>query len=239
MTKPNSKVLVLDIETKPALAYVWGLWDQNISLQQLVSPSAPICVAAKFVNNPEMYFFSDWTDGHEGMIKGIHALISEADAVVGYNSDGFDLKKLRGEFLLAGLNAPPTVTSIDLLKSVKKLGFQSNKLGYVGPMLKIGQKVQHEGFDLWIKVMEGDVAAQKRMEKYNIGDVKLTEQLYKKLLPYIHNHPRLGEVGSGECGACGSHHLQSRGTRRTKSYVIQRLQCQACGSWSDGVRKKV
>lgn len=236
-----SKILTLDIETKPALAYVWGLWDQNISLQQLVAPSAPICVAAKFLGQKksEMYFFSDWDNGHKEMIHGIHALISEADAVVGYNTDGFDLKKLRGEFLLEGLSPPPTITSIDLLKSVKKLGLQSNKLAYVGPMLKIGEKVKHEGFELWIKVMEGDPAAQKRMEKYCRQDVELTEQLYKKLLPYIMNHPYLGDTDTGACGACGSHHLQSRGTRRTKSYQIQRLQCQTCGSWSDGVRKKV
>ena len=235
----NNRILVFDIETKPATAYVWGLFDQNIGLSQLIEPSAPICVAAKFVGQKEMYFFSDWTDGHTEMIKGIHALVSEADAIVTYNGDRFDTPKLRGEFLLAGLTPPPTVTSIDLLKSVKKLGLQSNKLAYVGPMLKIGKKVAHEGFELWSSVINGDEAAQKRMEKYCRGDVILTEQLYKKLLPYIHNHPHLGEVGSGACGACGSLHLQSRGTRRTKSFVIQRLQCQTCGSWSDGVRKKV
>lgn len=234
-----SKILTLDIETKPAIAYVWGLFDQNISLNQLIEPSAPICVAAKFLGDKEMHFFSDWGDGHQEMIQGIHALISQADAVVGYNTDGFDLRKLRGEFLLAGLTPPPTVTSIDLLKSVKKLGFQSNKLAFVGPMLSIGKKVETEGFGLWSSVMAGDVRAQARMEKYCKGDVILTEQLYKKILPFIANHPHLGEVGGHECGACGSSKLQSRGFRRTKAFKIQRLQCQNCGSWSDGVRKKV
>jgi transposase-like protein len=41
------------------------------------------------------------------------------------------------------------------------------------------------------------------------------------------------------CGTCGSVHVHSRGYRRTKSFLIQRFQCQTCGSWSDGVRKKV
>lgn len=234
-----NKILTIDIETRPALAYVWGLFDQNIGLSQLVEPSAPISFAAKFLHDKEMHFHSDWTDGHEGMIARAHALISEADAVVGYNSDSFDLRKLRGEFLLAGLPPPPPVTSIDLLKSVKKLGFQSGKLAYIGPFLAIGEKVKHEGFDLWLKVMQGDEAAQKRMEKYNIGDVKLTESLYKLLMPYIANHPHLGEDGPGQCGACGSHDLHKRGFRRTKSFKIQRLQCNDCGSWSDGTRKAV
>jgi len=232
------KILILDIETKPALAYVWGLFDQNVGLSQLVTPSAPICVAAKFVGEPLCYFYSDWTDGHLGMIKAIHKLISEADAVVGYNSDGFDLKKLNGEFLLCGLPPVPPVTSIDLLKTVRKLGFQSGKLAYVGPLLGIGGKVKNAGFELWLKVMEGDKVAQMKMKRYNIGDIKLTERLYKKLLPFIGNHPHLGAVGH-ECGACGSDNVQSRGYRRTKYFKIQRIQCQKCGSWQSGKRTKV
>jgi hypothetical protein len=235
----TSKILTLDIETKPALAYVWGLWDQNIGLSQLVTPSAPICFAAKFLDEKQTMFYSDWEDGHDAMILAARDLIASADAVVGYNSDGFDLKKLRGEFLLHGLTPPPPVTSIDLLKSVKKLGFQSNKLAFIGPMLNIGKKVKHEGFELWIKVMEGDEAAQQRMKKYCIGDVKLTEQLYKTLRPYISNHPHLGDTGKGACGACGGTSLQSRGWRRTKAFKIQRLMCTDCGSWQDGTRVKV
>lgn len=227
------------METKPALAYVWGLFDQNIGLSQLVAPSAPICFSAKFLGDKEMHFHSDWTDGHAGMIQKAHALISQADAVVTYNGDSFDLKKFRGEFILNGLAPPPPVTSIDLIKTVKRLGIQSNKLAFVGPFFKIGEKVKNEGFDLWIKVMEGDEAAQKRMEKYCIGDVKLTERLYTFLRAYIPNHPFLGEGGSGACGACNGTHLQSRGTRRTKGFIIQRVQCVTCGAWQDGKRTKV
>lgn len=237
---PNqSKILTIDIETKPGKAYVWGLFDQNIGLSQLIEPSAPICFSAKWLGSKEVFFHADWIDGHEGMIAAAHGLISEADAVVGYNSDGFDLKKLNGEYLLCGLTLPPPVTSIDLLKTVKKLGFQSNKLAYIGPLLNIGSKVANEGFDLWRKVDEGDVAAQKRMQKYNVGDVRLTEQLYLTLRPFIVNHPHLGEVGSTACGACGSHRLHKRGPRRTKTYLIQRLQCQDCGAWQSGERKKI
>lgn len=234
----KNKILIIDIETRPALAYVWGLYDQTISLNQLVSPSAPICFAAKFVGEKTVHFYSEWGDGREVMIKKAHELLSEADAVVGYNSDSFDLRKLRGEFLLSGLTPPPPLTSIDLLKSVKRLGFQSNKLAYIGPLLNIGKKVKHAGFELWIKVLEGDTVAQRKMEKYNIGDVTLTESLYLKLLPFISNHPHLGSV-KHECGACGSDKVQSRGYRRTKHYRIQRTQCTSCGSWGEGTRTKL
>lgn len=235
----NNKILILDIETRPNLVYSWGLFKQNISLAQVVSPSAPICFAAKFVGQKEIYFASDWTDGHLGMIKAAHELISEADAIVTYNGDSFDLRKLQGEFLLAGLSPPPPPTSIDLLKAVKKLGFTSNKLAYVGPLLKIGKKVKNEGFSLWSSVVDGDAKAQERMKKYNVGDVILTEQLYKKLLPYITNHPHLGDTKKDACPSCGSTKVQNRGFRRTKTFKIQRRQCQSCGSWHVGVRSKI
>lgn len=233
------KVLILDVETKPALAYVWGLFDQNIGLNQMVSPSRIICFSAKWEGERDIFFHSDWIDGHVEMVKKAHEYISEADAVVGYNSDSFDLKKLFGEFLLCDLKAPPPVTSIDLLKSVKKLGLQSNKLAYVGPFLGIGNKIKNEGFELWRAVIDGDASAQRKMERYNVGDVRLTERLYKKIKPYIKNHPHLGKVKSGACGACGSTHIHSRGYRRTKYFRIQRLQCQSCGSWADGKREGV
>ena len=236
MTKP--KILVIDIETKPALAYVWGLFDQNIGLNQLIEPGAPICFAAKFVGEPEIFFSADWTDGHDEMIRKVHALFSEADAVVGYNSDSFDIRKLMGEFLILGLAPPPPLTSIDLYKTVKQLGFQSGKLAYVAPLLGVGQKVKNEGFGLWAKAIEGDPVAQKKMMRYNIGDIRVTEKLYLRIKPYIKTHPFLG-MTKQDCGACGSSRVQSRGYRRTKHYLIQRIQCQTCGSWSEGTRKKV
>lgn len=236
---PKPKILCLDIETSPAKAYVWKLFDVNISLDQLIVPSAPICVAAKWVGEKDLFFFSDWNDGHDVMIHEIHRLISEADAVLTYNGDSFDIRKLTGEFVIAGLAPPPPITSIDIYKTVKKLGIQSGKLAYVGPFLKLGQKVKNAGFSLWIAVENGNEKAQKEMETYCKGDVILTEKVYEKLKPFIVNHPFLGETGSGACGTCGSHSLQSRGTRRTKAFKIQRIQCTTCGSWRDGKRMKV
>lgn len=232
-----SKILVIDIETRPALAWVWGLYDQNIGLNQLVKPSSMMCFAAKWLGEKEIFFYSDWKDGHDTVVAEAYKLIDEADAVVGYNSDSFDLRKLQGEFLLAGFKPPAPVTSIDLLKSVKKLGFQSNKLAYIGPFLNIGGKTQTGGFELWTQVMEDNPAACKKMQRYNEQDVMLTEKLYNRVKAYIRNHPFMGERQA--CGACDGKVLHSRGYRRTKTFKIQRLQCQTCGSWQDGKREKL
>lgn len=237
--KVKPKILVLDIETKPAQAYVWKMWDVNISPEMLISPGGTLCVGAKWFGEKTRFFFADWIQGHKGMLEGIHKLLEEADAVVTYNGDKFDLPKLNGEFILNGLPPVAPVTSIDLIKTVRKFGFDMNRLGFVGPLLGLGDKIKHEGFSLWAKVLAEDPKAQVRMMRYCIQDIVLTEALYKKVRPFIRNHPHLGLTKSKACGSCGSHHVHSRGFRRTKAFKIQRLQCQDCGSWSDGTRHKV
>ena len=237
MSKP--KILILDIETKPATAYVWRMWDENITPEQLIDEGGMICFCAHWLGTKEHLFYADWIDGHSTVVKAAHKLLTEADAVVTYNGDRFDLPKLQGEFLREGLNPPPPPTSIDAIKTVKKLGFVMNRLAYIGPLLKIGAKVKHEGFGLWKAVMEGDEKAQRRMQKYCIQDVRLLARLYRVIRPYIKNHPHMNEQGSNTCGACGSDKLHSRGVRRTKGFLIQRMQCQQCGAWQDGQRKKV
>lgn len=234
------KILVLDIETKPIKAYTWRLYDVTIGLDQIIENGGTLCFGAKWLNEKQTYFYSEWDDGHEAMIRAAHALISEADAIVTYNGDKFDLPKLQGEFLLYGLKPPPPTTSIDVLKTVRKMGLTSNKLAFVGPLLAVGRKIKHAGFQLWVDVLDGKERAQVQMRNYCLQDVRLLEKVYNKVRPFIKNHPHLGsEKGSGACGACGSNHVQSRGYRRTKSFRIQRLQCQSCGGWSDGKREKI
>lgn len=233
------KILIVDIETKPALAYVWRAWDENISPDQVVDPGGMLCFASKWYGEQDVDFFSCWTHSHGEMVRAIHERLSEADAVVSFNGDKFDLPKIQGEFILEGLAPTPPIVSIDAIKTVKKFGFLMNRLAFIGPLLKVGGKLKHEGFDLWAKTMAGDSKARAKMEKYNIQDVLLLEKLYAKIKPFIRNHPNLSGQASGACGSCGSTHIQSRGVRRTKYFEIQRQQCQSCGSWFDGSRRKL
>lgn len=234
----SSNILLLDIETLPGTAYVWSLWGENVPIERLQTPSRVVCWAAKWLGKKEILFGAEWQKGHDHMLSGIFNLLAEADAVLTYNGDKFDLPKLMGEFAAARMGSPGPVTSIDLYKTAKKLGFISNKLEFVAPQLGIGEKVKHSGFRLWRGVDEGDPAAQAEMERYNKQDTRLLERLYTTLRPFIKNHPYLGEGGPNECPACGSKKVQKRGRRRTKSFFIERLHCQKCGAWSDGVRTK-
>lgn len=239
MQNVNPKILAIDIETRPTTAYVWRAYDENVGYEQVIEPGGMICFAAKFVGDDEIHFYSNWTHSHGEMVRAAHALLSESDAVLTFNGDKFDLPKLRGEFILEGLPPCPPIPSIDALKTVKKFGFFMNRLAFIGPLLKVGDKIKHEGFELWSKVLAGDERARNKMMKYNIQDTVLLEKLYVKIRPFILNHPNLAGQAGGACGACGSTHIQSRGVRRTKYFEVQRRQCQGCGSWFDGTRRKL
>lgn len=236
-TTEKPKLLYFDVEWSPTLAYTFVAWDANISPQQVVEDGGLLCVCWKLDSGP-YEFRSAWEDGKEKMISDLAAAIAEADAVISYNGDKFDLPKVQGELLRLGLPPLPPVTSIDLIKSVKKLGYFRNALGYVAPFLGLGKKLKHEGFNLWREVLEGDAQAQKKMKRYNIQDVRLLVNMYKKLRPFVKNHPHLGFTKPEACPTCGGTHVQKRGVTRTRSFITQRLNCQTCGSWFSGKRSK-
>jgi hypothetical protein len=127
---PNAspRILLLDIETKPALAYTFGIRDQHLTHKQLVAGQhgGVICVGCQWLGEKRVTVYSDWRDGHVPMLEKVHALLSEADAVMGFNHVSFDLPRLQGEFLMAGMLPPPPPTPIDLYKTTRKMGFISN-----------------------------------------------------------------------------------------------------------------
>jgi hypothetical protein len=235
------RILLLDLETSPNLAYVWGLWNQNVSVNQMVSSTEVICFGARWYGQKKVQFSSIHHDGKEAMLKAIHELIDEADAVVGWNSASFDIKHLNREFLENGLLPPSPHKDIDLMRVAKqKFRFPSNKLEYVANKLGVGSKVKHSGFDLWVKCMAGDEKAWREMKKYQIQDVNLLVELYEKLLPWIKNHPNRALIDSrpDACVNCGGDHLQSRGTEVTGTGVYRKYQCQSCGKWQRGVKSE-
>lgn len=230
------KIILLDIETNPNTAHVWGLWQQNVSINQLMESSYVLCYAAKWLNSDEMMFDSVQQSKPKAMLKGIHGLLNEADAVVHYNGTKFDIPTLNKEFLLHRYSPPSPYKQIDLLRVVRsQFRFPSNKLDYVAQRLGLGQKHAHEGHELWVKCMNGDKDAWKRMEDYNIQDVILLEDLYNTLLPWIKNAPNRNLFSDIQgCPSCGQTHLQKRGTAVSSTGTYQRYQCKSCGTWAQG-----
>ncbi|WP_165384856.1 ribonuclease H-like domain-containing protein [Cryobacterium sp. SO1] len=228
------KILTFDIETRPNLAYTWGLWDQNISLAQLIEPGAVFAFAAKWYHEKRTRFHSDHTDGHADMVLAAWKLLDEADIVVHYNGKNFDVKHLNREFVLAGLTPPSPFKQVDLLQVARsQFKFQSNKLDHVASQLGLGGKTSHTGFQLWIDCMAGDAKAWRLMERYNRQDVKLTEALYDRLRPWIKSHPHIGmwtgkPDACSNCGQDGPH--EYTGIYRTLHQAYDRYKCRNCGT---------
>ena len=227
-------ILFLDIETTPINAYTWGLWEQNVGLNQIVSSTEMLCFGARWHGSRKVIFRSVHHHGKEEMLKEVHRLLDEADVLVGWNSANFDSKHLKREMLQAGMLPPSPYKELDLMRAVKsQFKFPSNKLDYVAQTLGVGSKVKHSGFDLWLGTMAGDSKAWRQMKKYQIQDVNLLVDLYEKLKPWIKNHPStpLHDGKENGCVACGSMKLQKRGVSHTASSTYQRYQCQSCGKW--------
>lgn len=236
------RILFIDIETGPNLAHVWGLWQQNVGLPQLLESGEVLCFAAKWHGKKKVFYFSSYHHGKERMLQEAHALLSEADIVVHYNGIRFDIPHLNREFVESGMEPPAPFKQIDLLRTVKaQFRFPSNKLDYVVQALNLGAKVEHSGHKLWVDCLQGKAGAWADMKAYNIHDVVITEKLYDKLRPWIANHPAVG-LYSGEahsCPACGAgeESLQRRGYAYTGVSVFQRYQCNECGKWSRGAKR--
>lgn len=239
------KTLLIDIETTPNLAHVWGLWDQNIGLNQLLIPSEMLCFAAKWYGEPKMYFGRQRAlDGDkEQMLELSYSLLNEADAVMHFNGKRFDTPWLNTEFALRGWAPPAPFQQIDLLLAIRKqFKLPSNKLEYALRAFGLEGKKKHEGHELWIKCMSWDPAAWRRMTAYNKRDVRALEDLYNRIQPWIPNHPNVAlyeddpEIGQ-ICPGCGSTALTLQGHRYTSMGKYQRFQCNDCHKWSSSGKR--
>ena len=233
------KVLLLDIETSPNLAHVWGLWKQNVGLNQLLENSHMLSWAAKWVDESLMYYEDMSNQSERQMLIPLITMLNEADVVVAHNGDKFDVKKINTRCLKYGITPPAPYKSVDTLKVAKRyFAFESNRLDYIAKYLGVGRKSTHAkfpGFELWLGVMDNNPEAWAEMKKYNIMDVEVLEKVYLELLPWITTHPNFGvysEEEAHQCPKCGSEDLQRRGFYTTNVSKFQRFRCNSCGGWS-------
>lgn len=186
------RVLILDIETAPMLAYVWGTYDQNVGLNQIVSDWFILSWTAKWIDSDKIYYKDQ--RGKKGkalyndkeLIKPLWKMMDEADIIITQNGVKFDIKKLNTKFLENKLGKPDPFKNIDTLRLAKKyFSFTSNKLEYMAEKFNTTYKKQkHEdfsGFELWNQCLKDNIKAWKAMEKYNKYDVLATEELFLKL----------------------------------------------------------
>ena len=127
---------------------------------------------------------------------------------------------------------PSHYREIDTLVTARKeFKMTSNRLDYLANWLGVGSKMDTPK-GLWNDCMKGDEEAIKNMVLYCDQDVKVLEDVYLELRPWITNHPNvnlfIGNLDS--CKACGHTELEPFGEYTTTVHIYEAYRCKNCKS---------
>lgn len=229
---PQRRILTVDIERWAGLAY---RFDQRgspfVPVAQWARRPGLLCFAAKWHDKREIEFHAAWND-EQAMVEASWELYDQADIVITYNGVRFDNKHLRTAWRDHGLPSPMPWKDVDLYKVNRgTFGAESYSLAELARQLGIPGKQGRYDPRMADACMAGDEQAQARMERYNKGDVRLTERVYHQLLPWVGTHPhvKLTEGDTLLCPRCGS----SRFERLDKPYLAVVMEyaayrCKSC-----------
>lgn len=246
MTHRKPKILLFDIETAPLRGFMWGIWQQNISYdKQLESDWFMLSFSAKWLGTKKPItkglptykkaYAKDTTDDSE-LAKDLWKLIDEADIVITHNGNKFDIKKIQERFVAHGLPPTSPFKSVDTLTAARRhFAFTSNKMDSIATRLGLDNKMSHEGFELWKKCLQGQKKAWSTMLKYNQQDIKVLEDVYLKVRPWMVGHPSLSVYTPEKetCPTCGGNHVAKADKNYfTDSLEYQMYQCGDCHTYS-------
>lgn len=235
------KVLIIDIETAPKVAYVWRFFKENISAKQVKQHGHIMSFAAKWLNDDVIIYEENRKEDDLRIVSRLCELLDQADFAVAHNGEQFDFKQIRARALVHGIKPPSPFKIIDTFKIAKsEFGFPSNSLEYLsgvlGCQVKKGGHKKFPGFELWLECLRGNEEAWAELKEYNIDDVLALEEVYMKMRPWYTKHPSLAIYAENPdkpvCPKCGGVHLQYRGYAYTSVGKFHKLQCQTCGGWS-------
>jgi hypothetical protein len=236
------KVLIYDIETAPIVAHVWGLWENNVGLNQIDTDWHVLSWSAKWLGAPDnevMYMDQRGMKNIEDdskLLKQIWNLLDQCDVVITQNGKKFDQKKLNARFILNGMDPTSSYRHIDTAQLAKKhFAFTSNKLAYLSDKLcttykKLTNHGQFAGHELWVQCLKGNLAAWQEMEKYNKYDVLSLEELYNRLAPWDNsiNFNVYTDDETLTC-SCGSTSFRKNGFAYSNAAKYQKYTCKGCG----------
>lgn len=238
------KILLFDIECSLAQVYTYGLYDQNISIANVIEHPRMIAFTAKWLGKKKVYAFSEFHHSRKQMLEELHALMDEADVVAGWNSRGFDVKWVNSEFMVEKMSPPSPFKQVDLMQETKRNArFLSNKLSYISQRLLDDDKLDYNMAKMWIKVdnpATSEVDRKKEwdaMLRYAKKDTVLLEPLFEALRPWL-KLPHPIKDGDDLCRNCGSEDLERRGQALTLNGSYQRFRCRSCSTWMRGTARQ-
>ena len=230
------RILKIDIETAPAKAYIWDLKTRYVPISQVQEDGYILCFAYQWVGEDDAWISTRWEHGEEAMVTLAWELLDEADAVIHYNGNNFDIPRLNTEFLRYRLGPPSPSHHIDLYRTVaQNFRVLSRSMNHMLHILGMESKLEHKGMELWTNCMKGVKEDQRLMEEYNIQDVNVLGDLYLELRPWIRQHPNVAlwmpHGSTPLCPICGSTKLKFKSYKRTKVLSYKQYHCQECGAY--------
>lgn len=248
MVTNQPKCLVLDIETRPMEAYVWGRRDVNIGLDMLTHDWEIMAWSAKWLGDKEVYY-RDVRNCKTDLeiLAPLWELLDKADILITQNGQSFDARKINARMIHHGMRPPSPYRHLDTYRIAKRVGdFTSNSLEYLTDKLNTRyKKLKHgkfPGMSLWKECIKGNNKAWDEMKRYNINDTLCTEELYTKLrawvpstMPNVHYVQNIAV----SCRVCGeSDRMRRKGIEMRQKGPIQKYQCQKCGAYTSGGKVK-
>jgi uncharacterized protein YprB with RNaseH-like and TPR domain len=226
------------------LSYTWGIWKQNVGLNQIHKDWSIITWAAMWNDDtnvigykiPDFKGYTKDLRNDKKLMEKLWPLLDKADIVVAHNAVRFDIPKINTRFLYHGITPPSPYKMVDTLKVAKRyFGFTSNRLDYISKFLGFDGKIDTGGMDLWLDCLSNKKEAWDKMLSYNKQDIVILKEVYSRLLPYIQNHPNVTH-GLLECNACGGTDVQCRGFVYTQAGKYQKYVCKSCGKWGRDIK---
>lgn len=236
MEKPIKR-LFFDIETSPMIVYSWRTgYKINLHTDNIIQDWKIICISYKWQHEDKVKNLTwDKNQCDKQMLVDFIKLMNEADECIAHNGDRFDIKKIRTRCIYHRIPMFPKYRTLDTLKKAKSgFNFNSNRLDYIAKFLGVGAKLEHEGFDMWVKCLQGDKKALKDMVKYCDMDIIVLEDVYLTLQSYIKPNTHAGVINGNmkySCPTCGNDEditlLKNDVTE--KGTISRVMECNSCG----------
>lgn len=247
------KRLFYDIETSQALTTVFQVGRKvSVGHDDIIMNPAIICICWKWEGIDEVHSVV-WNEGcDKAALSTFIDVLMIADEVIGHNADNFDEKWIRTQAMMHGIPMPPKLPSLDTLKKMRShFRLQSNRLDYVGRIMfgegksPMSKQDWHDilipiipkrfGYD--VNLPDSYRIALDKMVEYCKKDVRLLEDVFHKIQPYVeHNHHVGAQTGGGRftCPSCGSDNVAHQKQRYTKAGILKhQLRCKTdnCGKY--------
>lgn len=175
------------------------------------------------------------------LIKEVAKILKPVDLHIYHYGNSCDWKFVQTRLMRWGnlpLNKSAAFDTCTVAKN--RLSIKSNSLKSLAYFFELDEGKMEIPHDVWLLANAGDAAAIRKISERCRSDVRLTEQVYNKLMPLVENHPAIYKMKKLEdgkyterprqCQSCCSTRIKSNGFTATAKTIKQRYRCTSCNA---------